>query len=91
MIQAVQRRFHQRETPRAGILLRSNLDAVLLAVQKRTAARCGVQLDRVACTIGRLCMAHDLPFSYAVSELITVDKERIPIPRTTQHAVQRRL
>ena len=86
LVNAVQQRFRQRVPPKAGILLRGDLDAVILAVQKKTAEQCRVQLGEVALTVGRLQMARDLPFSYTVSELITVDRKRIDVTRTARYS-----
>jgi hypothetical protein len=83
MVRAVERRFHQPALLTPGLLVRTDLDAVVLAVQSRTAARYGLELEDVSRTVGRFCIVEGLPFAYQVSSLITTDGRRIEV-RATQ-------
>lgn len=77
MVDRVRRQFHQPGPFIPGVLVRRDLDAVVLAAQKRTAGTHGLNLDRVARTSGYFCITRGLPFAYRVSSLLTTDGKRI--------------
>lgn len=59
-----------RLTP--GILIRADLDAVVLAVQERAARALAISLDQIGVTYGRFMVVNGLPFSYEIDRVQTV-------------------
>ncbi len=65
-----------RVTP--GILIRADLDAVVLAMQQRAARELKLSLDQITMTYGRFKIVNGLPFTYEVDRVHTADNRVLP-------------
>ncbi len=70
-----------------GILIRADLDAVVLAVQARVARDLNLPLEQLAMTYGRFRIVNGLPFTYEIDSVQTVDGQVLRAPLNASPAV----
>lgn len=91
--QVSQRLGMSNQSLRACLMVRTDVDRMVLAAQQQASDALGVSLGETAFTYGRFDLANNVPFQYIVSELVTMDKRRHRVlpdgERTSESSTER--